>query len=47
MNGSVKCVEKQNINSECIHVKYKYVVIVTWNNYARIKFHLYHLVTIL
>jgi hypothetical protein len=38
MNGSVKCVEKQGINSECMHVRCKYVIIVMWNNFARIKF---------
>jgi hypothetical protein len=43
MNGSVMGVEKQNINNECMHVKCKFVVIVVWNNYARIKFHFYHL----
>jgi hypothetical protein len=47
MNGNLKCVENQGKNSECMHVKCKYVVIVIWNNSARIKFHFYHLVTIL
>jgi hypothetical protein len=39
VNGNVNCVENQGINSECMHVKCKFVVIVVWNNYARIKFH--------
>jgi hypothetical protein len=30
MNGSVKCVEKQGKNSECMHVKCKFIVIVMW-----------------
>jgi len=47
MNGNVKCVEKQGKNSECMHVKCKYVVIIMWNKFARIKFHFYHLATIL
>jgi len=42
MNGSVKCVEKQRKNNECMHVKCKFVVIVVWNNSAGIKFHGYH-----
>jgi hypothetical protein len=41
MNGSVKCVENQGRNNECMHVKWKYVVIIVWNNFAWIKFHLY------
>jgi hypothetical protein len=45
MNGNVKCVEKQGINNECMHVKCKYVVTILWNK--GIKFHLLHLVTIL
>jgi hypothetical protein len=28
-------------------VKCKYVVTIMWNNFARIKFHFYHLATIL
>jgi len=47
MNGSVKCVEKHGRNIECMHVKCKFVVIVVWNKFTRIKFHVYHLVTIL
>jgi len=43
MNGNVKCVEKQGINNECMHVKCKYVVIILWNNSAGIKFHFYNL----
>ncbi len=31
MNGSVKFVETKDINSEHMHVKCKYVVIVVWN----------------
>jgi hypothetical protein len=38
MNGKVKCVENQGINNECMHVKCKFVIIVFWNNFARIKF---------
>jgi hypothetical protein len=41
MNGSVKCVEKQNRNSECMHVKCKYVITVVWNISTRFKFHFY------
>jgi hypothetical protein len=41
VNGNVKCVEKQSRNNECMHVKCKYVIIVVWNNFARIKFHFY------
>jgi hypothetical protein len=41
MNCNVKCVENQGKNSECMHVKCKCVVTITWNNYARIKFHFY------
>jgi hypothetical protein len=47
MNGNVKFVKKQNRNNECMHVKCKSIVIVMWNNSARIKFHFYYLVTIL
>jgi hypothetical protein len=47
MNGSVKCVENQRKNSECMHVKCKFVVIVMWDNYLGIIFHFYHLATIL
>jgi hypothetical protein len=38
MNGRIKCVQNQGKNSECMHVKCKYVVIVTWNNSIGIKF---------
>jgi hypothetical protein len=41
MNCNVKCVENQSKNSECMHVKCKYVVTIMWNNYVRIKFHFY------
>jgi hypothetical protein len=27
INGSVKCIEKQGRNNECMHVKWKYVVL--------------------
>jgi len=47
MNGGVKCVDNQSKNSECMHVKCKYVVTVVWNNCIGIKFHFYHLATIL
>jgi hypothetical protein len=43
MNGSVKYVENQGKNSECIHVKCKFIVTVVWNNYVEIKFHFYHI----
>ncbi len=42
MNGSVKCVEDQSKNNECMPMKCKFVVTVVWNNYARIQFHFYH-----
>jgi hypothetical protein len=38
MNGKVKCVDNPRRNSECMHVKCKFVVIVVWNNYVWIKF---------
>jgi hypothetical protein len=41
MNGNVMCVENQSVDSECMHVKCKFVVIVAWNNYVGIKFHFY------
>jgi hypothetical protein len=41
MNDNVKCVENQSINSECMHVKCKYIVMVVWNNSTRIKLHFY------
>ncbi len=47
MNGSVNYIEKQGKNNECMHMNYKYVVTVMWNNFARIKFHLYHLTTMI
>jgi hypothetical protein len=47
MNGNVKCVENQGKNNECMHVKCKYVVIVVSNNSIGIKFHFYHLATML
>jgi hypothetical protein len=47
MNDNVKCVEKQSINSECMHVKCKTIVTIMWNNSTGIKFHVYHLATIL
>jgi hypothetical protein len=43
MNGSVKCVDNQGINIECMHVKCKSIVTIMWNNYTRIKFHFYQL----
>jgi hypothetical protein len=46
INGNVKCVENQGRNIKCMHVKCKSIVTV-WNNYVGIKFHLYHLTTIL
>jgi hypothetical protein len=30
-------------NNGCMHVKFKFVVIVMWNNSAEIKFHFYHI----
>jgi hypothetical protein len=33
MNDKVKYVENQGRNSECMHVKCKYVVMVVWNKY--------------
>jgi hypothetical protein len=39
MNGSVKCVENQGRNIECMHVKCTSIVAIVWNNFARIKFH--------
>jgi hypothetical protein len=42
MNGNVKCVEKQGINIESMHVKCKSIIIVVWNNFVGIKFHFYH-----
>jgi hypothetical protein len=42
MNGNVKCVEKPNKNSECVHVKCKFIVTVMRNNFVGIKFHFYH-----
>jgi hypothetical protein len=47
MNGKVKYVENQGKNSECMLVKCKSIVIIVWNNFVGIKFHFYHLVTIL
>jgi hypothetical protein len=47
MNGSVKCVDNQCRNNGSMHVKCKYVITVVWNNFTRIKFHFYHLATIL
>jgi hypothetical protein len=47
MNCKVKCVENPSRNSECMHMKCKFVLIVVWNNFVGIKFHFYHLVTIL
>jgi hypothetical protein len=41
MDGSVKCVENQCKNSECMHVKCKSLVTVMWNNSTGIKFHFY------
>jgi hypothetical protein len=41
MNGSVKCVENQGKNSECMHVKWKSIVAIMWNNSIGIKFHFY------
>jgi hypothetical protein len=47
MNGSVKCVENYGRINGYMHVKCKFVVIVVWNNFVRIKFHFYHLAAIL
>jgi len=47
MNNNVKCVENQGKNNECMHVKCNFVVTVVWNNFVKMKFHFYHLVTIL
>jgi hypothetical protein len=47
MNGNVKCVDNQCKNTECMHVNCKFIVIVMWNNLIGIKFHFYHLATIL
>jgi hypothetical protein len=47
MNGSVKCVDNQGKNNECMHVKCKSIVTLVWNNSIGIKFHFYHLATIL
>jgi hypothetical protein len=41
MNGNVKCVEKKSKNNECVHVKWKFVVTIVWNNYERINLHIY------
>jgi hypothetical protein len=41
MNVSVKCVEVQGRNNECMYVKCKSIVIIVWNNYTWITFHLY------
>jgi hypothetical protein len=38
---------KINAESGCMHVKCKFVDTIKWNNFARIKFHFYHLATIL
>jgi hypothetical protein len=46
MNGSVKFVENENINSEYKHVKCKYVVIVVWNILQEFKFHFYQYIKI-
>jgi hypothetical protein len=42
MNGSVKCVENQGINTKCMNVKCKSIVTIVWNNFIGIKFHFYH-----
>jgi hypothetical protein len=42
MNGNVKGVENEGINSGCMHVNCNFVVIIVWNNFARIKFHFDH-----
>ncbi len=47
MNGNVNCVEKHGRNIECMQMKCKYVGIVVWNNFAKNKFHVYHLAPIL
>ncbi len=36
------CVDKHNINIECMHVKCRFVVIVVWNNSTGIKFHVHN-----
>jgi hypothetical protein len=38
MNGRIKCVDNQGKNSECMHVKCKYLVIIMCNNSLGIKF---------
>jgi hypothetical protein len=35
MNGNVKDVEKHGRNTECMHVKSKYVIIIMWNNFCK------------
>ncbi len=42
MNGSVKCFEKPSTNSECMHVKCKYIITIMWSNFVGFKFHFYH-----
>jgi hypothetical protein len=38
MDGKIKRVENPSRNSECMHVKWKFVVTVLWNNYVGINF---------
>jgi hypothetical protein len=47
MNGNVNYIEKQGKNNECMHMNYKYVVTIMWNNFAQIKFCFYHLTTMI
>jgi hypothetical protein len=41
MNGSVKFVETENINSEHMHVKCNFIIVIVWNILQEFKFHLY------
>jgi hypothetical protein len=43
MNGRVKRVENQGKNSECMHVKCNYVVIIMLNNFVEIHFYQSHI----
>jgi hypothetical protein len=42
MNDRIKNVENYGINSECMHVKCKFIVTIVWNNFVKIKSHFYH-----
>jgi hypothetical protein len=41
MNGSVKCVDNQGKNTECMHVKCKSIITILWNNSIGINIHFY------